>query len=648
MKVFISHSLGRYINKFTAFKAIVTMEKIPPLEDLIDLNHPFLCSEKKGFVRISQGPSHELRSLEEIHSLAKSERCDIAFVLPYHCIREKGFEAQGDEPILAIAIERHFEFKSTDFLATLPQCPLNLEQDITSSLSDDEYAQLVKNFQSQEIETGNASQTTLSRRFEGKISNFDIQKALTIFKMLAGKTGHYMAVLYANIDPDSPENSQFIVGATPERHLTICGDETLMIPIAGTLRKEDKKTFPKRLEKFVSDPKEINELFQVVDEEMKIMGRICPQGGKVEGPFLREIGAVIHSEYRLVGKRSKDTISALRQTLHAPTVVGSPMESAARIIAKYEPCSRRYYGGEIGYYKEPRTDLPNGDLDTAILLRCAEISNDGNFIVQAGGGLVRDSDPHNEARESTAKARGFIDILTASSTDQEKFLTDKLQSKIKDQLSNRNKTLSPFWLMRQESNTTSMPLNELSVSIVNNEDDFAFMLAHIIKSYGADVKVIDTFSFNAARAEDDIVILGPGPGDPNDVKHPRMKQLHNIANKLLESKTPVLGVCLGHQILSIHQGIRVERQTRSTQGMQKRVRSFNKDCYLGFYNSFSPVLAKENALKPDVRVDIDEQNRIIAMQGNGFIGFQYHPESIMSENGNELLYKALVSLWYAL
>ena len=615
----------------------------------MDLNRPFVLAEKQGWVRVCEGSRHELQKLDDIHSLSKQEKADIAFTLPYHMIRERGFEAKGDEPILALAIEKMQRIRTKDMIASLPEMPVQLAGAISPSISDADYAALVAEFQDKEIEAGNASQTTLSRRFEGQIESFSLETALSIFRILCQRQGHYMAVLYADIDPDTPENNRFIVGATPERHLEISGNDTIMIPIAGTLRKEDEETFPERLHSFVEDEKEINELFQVVDEEMKIMGIICPKGGTINGPYLREVGAVVHSEYELVGRRGSNTIDALRRTLHAPTVVGSPMESAARIIAKYEPVSRRYYAGEFGFYFEPRTDAPNGDLDSAILLRCAEIFHDGRFIVQAGGGLVRDSDPMNEARESTAKANGLIDVLSNEGLGARTYLTDALKNTVEQKLQSRNETLSTFWMTRQDAAPEQLlALKDLSVTIINNEDDFAFMIGHIIKSFGADLQVIDTFDYDFKRYARDITIIGPGPGDPNDTAHPRMALLHDIVKTLRHNNHPVLGICLGHQVLAAHEGLTVERQTKSTQGMQKRVRTFNTDCRLGFYNSFSPIFTEDARRKTDIRMDIDDESRIIAMQGNGFIGFQFHPESIMSENGTDLLYKALVTLRYAL
>lgn len=611
----------------------------------IDFNAPFAVLEKAGRVIFYQGDVHTLDCLEDIHTLSAREGRDVVFALPYRAIRERGFDAIGDEPILAMSVKRSMTLDKPDVVAQIKDVPIILDGDIVPSISDEDYIQIVKDFQVNEIGGGNTSQTTISRCFSGKVKGLDIDVLLSIYRKLLLSRGQYMTVLFGNVDISNPEKSQYLIGATPERHIEVTGNETIMIPIAGTLRKEDRATFEARLEKFLSDPKEINELFQVVDEEMKIMGVVAPEGGDIYGPYLREIGAVVHTEYELVGKRCMNSIEALRRAMHAPTVVGSPMQSAARIIAKYEKISRRYYGAEIGVYSAPRRASIYGDVDTAILIRTAEMFGDGAFHVQAGGGLVRDSVPEEEAKESRAKAMGMMGVMTGSSITSEEYLTSELRTKFAPLLSERNCRLSAFWMQRQNPYATSNHnLNGFKVTIINNEDDFAHMIGHMIKVSGAVVTVVDTFEYDTANDTADITVLGPGPGDPTDMTHPRMKKLQDIISALKKTERPMLGVCLGHQAIAVHEGLSVARQDESTQGLQRQVRVFGQMRRLGFYNSFSPVFTDEARARVDLRLDLDENARIIAMQGDRFIGFQFHPESVMSEDGNDVMYRALMIL----
>jgi phenazine biosynthesis protein phzE len=615
--------------------------------ETIDTSRSFALIEKDGRVICAQGTFHGIEKIADIHALARQTKRDIAFALPYRAIRERGFEARGDEPILAMEVEVSLNLPKEQLVKELPDAKINWDGKVETSLSDVQYAEVVRTFQQNEIECGNASQVTIARKFSGRIETFDISTALSIYRKLLQQSGQYMAILFANIHPTDKTKNQFIVGSTPERHLEIRGNETVMVPIAGTLRKEDRETFAARLDRFLADPKEINELFQVVDEEMKIMGVICPDGGEVEGPFLREIGAVLHTEYRLVGRRGTDTMAALKRTLHAPTVVGSPMESAARIINKYEPEPRRYYAGEVGIYSNPRTDAPNGDLDCAILIRCAEINGKGEFRVQAGGGIVRDSDPDNEAKESRAKAMGLLGVLTGASQLKEAYLTEVLAQKVEPVLQSRNKQLSGFWMSKQDPHAQSMlTLDNIKITILNNEDDFACMAGHMLRTMHADVSVVDTLEFDPAKDQSDVVIVGPGPGDPTDMNHPRMRRVQEVITELTEKQKPMLGICLGHQSLAFNKKIDVERQLHSTQGMQRVVELMGKKYRLGFYNSFSPVFNDRARAHTDIKFDLDENGRIIAMKGVRFMGFQFHPESIMSEEGAGILHRAIMRLRY--
>lgn len=612
-------------------------------KDFVDISQPFTLIEKRGHVSCYQGAVHHLEALDDIHHLSEQSETDVVFALPYRVIRERGFEAKGDEPILAMTVERCLTLRREDFIHQLDDIPVTVDADITPSMSDAAYAEMIAAFQTNEIEGGNASQTTLSRYFSGTLNDFDMDVLLSVYRRLLCSRGQYMTVLFANV-PDE----QYIVGATPERHLEITGNESIMVPIAGTLRKGEgkgKADFEQRLDAFLNDPKEINELFQVMDEEMKLMGTIAPEGGTIYGPYMREIGAVVHTEYELVGKRCLHSMDALRLSVHAPTVVGSPMESAARIIHKYEPESRRYYSGEFGLYTRARNKQVNGDLDTAILIRSAEINGEGVFRIQAGGGLVRDSVPEEEAKESRAKAMGMLGILTGAAVTSESYMTDELMAKYEPVLQARNDYLSPFWQTKQNKYESAVrDLNGLKISIVNNEDDFAHMIGHMIRTSHADVRVTDTFDYDYDGDDCDILVLGPGPGDPNDRNHPRMAKLHAIAEKALAAGKPVLGVCLGHQVLAIQHDIAVEQQHQSTQGMQRDVSVFGEMRKLGFYNSFSPVYDAALDDRADFAYDLDDKNRLIAMRGRGFVGFQFHPESVMSYDGYDLLCDALISL----
>lgn len=606
----------------------------------------FALVEKNGEISLYLGEIKYLEKIEQIEKLAKNNMNDVVFVLPYRVIREKGYDAIGSEPILALVSNSPPQkFSKDDLIRFLPDLPVVMDKEIEPSLSDKEHADLVEKIKKNEIEGGNASQVNISRYFKGILKNTNLEQIFSIYRHLLKGNGQYMTVLFADKESENKENYRYIIGATPECHLKIDDSSTMMMPIAGTLRKNEAEDFEKVLQQFLTDKKEVNELYQVTDEEMKVMCRICPDGGYVEGPFLKEAGNVIHTYYKLIGKRNKDAIKSLIYTLHAPTVVGSPMESAARIIKEYEAVSRSYYAGEIGVYSYNK-ELKQGNVDSAILIRTAEIKGNGEFRIQAGSGIVRDSDSISETKETRAKASVILDIMAGNIEPSKKMLNKEIVEKYKPLLKSRNKNLSNFWMQEHDSPVVEVEkkLTGKKITIINNEDDFSYMLSHILTCCGADVKIVCTFDYNIDEDNSDLVLIGPGPGDVNDKSNKRMILLQKIITQIKNISKPMLGICLGHQAISLSENVEVIKQKSSTQGTQRYEEIFGDYYRLGFYNSFSPIYTKTVEQRKDIHCNIDEEGRIIAMKGKNFISFQFHPESIMSQDGIRLLSHSILKL----
>src|SRR5690606_3432412 len=201
-----------------------------------------------------------------------------------------------------------------------------------------------------------------------------------------------------------------LVGATPERHVSVREGRVWMNPISGTFRHpaEEEEVEP-LFRAFVQDTKETEELFMVVDEEMKMMAQICSDGGRITGPLLKQMAHLTHTEYLLDGASEADVREVLRHTMFAPTVTGSPMENACSVIRRYEPTGRGYYSGVLALGD---LDEEGGErLDAPILIRTAHVDAGGTVTVSAGATLVRHSDPESECAETSAKARGMLAAL---------------------------------------------------------------------------------------------------------------------------------------------------------------------------------------------------------------------------------------------
>ena len=202
-----------------------------------------------------------------------------------------------------------------------------------------------------------------------------------------------------------------------------------------------------RLLEFLADEKEIFELFMVVDEELKMMCDVCNEGGQVLGPFLKPMTHLVHTEYLLAGRTSRDVREVVRDTMYAATVTGAPVENACRLIAQYETEGRGYYGAALALLGRDAAGAQTAD--SPIVIRTADVSPDGRLKVTAGATLVRDSDPAYEVAETWAKAGGILTAfgLTDAPAEPVTGVAELTQDEdVIVALGSRNQRLSRFWL----------------------------------------------------------------------------------------------------------------------------------------------------------------------------------------------------------
>jgi anthranilate synthase component I len=197
-----------------------------------------------------------------------------------------------------------------------------------------------------------------------------------------------------------------IAGASPESLVKVGADRVELRPIAGTRPRTGSDAG--LADDLLSDPKERAEHVMLVDLGRNDLGRVC-EYGSVKVDELMAVEAYSHVIHIVssVSGRLRDGVTpmdALRATLPAGTLSGAPKIRAMQIIDELEPVKRGPYGGAVGYLSY------TGDLDTCINIR-ATFVRDGKAYLQAGGGIVADSDPDYENRESEAKAGAVMDAI---------------------------------------------------------------------------------------------------------------------------------------------------------------------------------------------------------------------------------------------
>lgn len=253
-----------------------------------------------------------------------------------------------------------------------------------------------------EIVAGEAFQVVLSQKFSMECK----ADALDVYRMLRlHNPSPYMFILRLRDGID-------VVGSSPEALVKVTDGEVLIHPIAGTRHRSASPEEDFRLsEDLLADPKERAEHLMLVDLGRNDLGRVCEAGSVevVEFMHIERFSHVMHIVSTVTGTLAKSStpIDALFSTFPAGTLSGAPKPRAMEIIETLEPTRRGIYGGAIGYI-----DF-TGNIDACIAIRTAVI-HDKIAYVQAGGGIVADSDPEAENQETVNKAAAVLGAIAAA------------------------------------------------------------------------------------------------------------------------------------------------------------------------------------------------------------------------------------------
>jgi phenazine biosynthesis protein phzE len=269
-------------------------------------------------------------------------------------------------------------------------------------------------------------------------------------------------------------------------------------------------------------------------------------------------------------------------------------------------------------------------LDSTILIRTADISPEGHVDLGVGATLVRHSNPKAEVAETKAKAAGVLAALT-------KPASFSAHPKIQEALASRNEKLAKFWRSPTQNADPALAGHK---AVVDAEDTFTAMLAHQLRSLGLAVTITrhdEPYTVDGY----DLVVMGPGPGDPREMTNPKIARLRTTIHELLMSGQSFLAVCLSHQILSSLLGLKLIRRDAPNQGVQKEINLFGHEVRIGFYNTFAshcetPITQCVGV--PAIEVARDEQTgQVHALRSANFRSVQFHPESILSPDGLNIL-----------
>ena len=361
--------------------------------------------------RLEKLPSHAIDdlSLPEIafmltSDLAVMDHSNGTLTLIANAINWDGSSDRVDEAFhqSQVRLDRMYQ----DLLSALPgdvsEIPETKSPTYSSNMTREDFQSKVE-IAKEEIRAGEAFQIVLSQRFTTDCSSsaIDVYRALRL-----SNPSPYMYLFRF-------ESGFDVVGSSPEALVKVTGREVMVHPIAGTRKRSSSIEEDTRLgEELLADPKERAEHLMLVDLGRNDVGRVCTAGSVevIDFMHIERYSHVMHIVSTVVGELDKESapIDALFSVFPAGTLSGAPKPRAMEIIEELEPTRRGLYGGAIGYF-----DF-TGNIDTCIAIRTALIKS-GRAYVQAGAGVVADSDPESEYQETINKAAAVLTAIHTAS-----------------------------------------------------------------------------------------------------------------------------------------------------------------------------------------------------------------------------------------
>ena len=269
-----------------------------------------------------------------------------------------------------------------------------VQVEMSSNMTPERYQEIVQRGK-EYIRAGDVFQVVLSQRFETPVT----AEPLTLYRALRSvNPSPYMFYL------DTPDFT--LVGASPEMMVRKEGDVVSLRPIAGTRRRDTRELSDEEIaEDLLSDPKECAEHIMLVDLGRNDVGRVSELAtvNVTELMVIEQYSHVIHIVSHVEGTLAsgRTAFDVLRATVPAGTLSGAPKIRAMEIIEELEAVKRGPYGGTMCYFGF------SGNLDSCIIIRTLLVK-DGTAYVQAGAGIVADSDPPSEHEECLNKALATV------------------------------------------------------------------------------------------------------------------------------------------------------------------------------------------------------------------------------------------------
>lgn len=457
------------------------------------------------------------------------------------------------------------------------------------------------------IRAGDVYQVNLSHRF--RFPSNGVDPARLYERLRAVNPSPYMGLMEGD--------GWAVVSGSPERLFSLSPKDAEGIrevrarPIAGTRPRGADAEADEALERELrSSAKERAEHVMLVDLLRNDLARCCEPGTvEVSEAFTVErYSHVMHLVSEVRGRTGAGLSDVIAATFPGGSITGAPKASVMDALAELEPVPRGAYTGSLGYVSGRGVDLN-------ILIRSFTFAGDHAYL-SAGGGVVIDSEPAPELDEARAKAQALLLALGKGRPGRPPGAP----------------RLDGDWRPPRPPRR-----HDAKVIFVENRDSFSFNVIDYLRTLGAQVRVIE------ADAAPDLagashVVVGPGPGEPATAG-----RTLDWIRSALGARVPLLGICLGHQALGVALGAKLVRAPEAVHGRAASVRHSGEGIFAGIPSP--AIFARYHSLCLE---DLPERARRHATGEDGVCmaisdasglawGVQFHPESMLSVHGMDLL-----------
>lgn len=453
----------------------------------------------------------------------------------------------------------------------------------------------------------------------------------------------------------------FLVGASPELLVKVTDGHVITHPIAGTRpRGKDQLEDEQLAKELLADIKEQAEHIMLVDLGRNDINRVSqPLSTKVDSLMhIERYSHVMHIVSQVSGNLRPECtpFDAFRSIFPAGTVSGAPKIKAMELIAGLEKLKRGVYAGAVGYFSF------NNNIDTCIAIRTMVVK-DNIANLQAGGGIVYDSVPSSEYQEIVNKMAVLARSLEVAHAHPSRVHYGNSSQNLSSPF---HQAWSHFGNHSTQNNSTSSPSSQLQnmndtvtleiithlkettnpstrLLLIDNYDSFTWNLYQYLSQLGQQVIVFrnDKVTVDLCeKLEPARVVISPGPSWPKDA---------GVSNDVIlrfAGRVPILGVCLGHECMVECFGGKIQHCGEIMHGKTSTISHDNKGVYFNLpqdvpvirYHSLAatiqtlPEVLEPTSFTSDKRIIMGVRHKEFRIEG-----VQYHPESIKTEYGMEML-----------